>query len=147
MDDRLQRLHRVIRERAADPEMQDVPGGPTGLIVRTTKMVGKKEVKEYALDAALLREIRELEAQAARECGQAYDAPQVSITQNTVNVHGREIQPADLAAFYQLLEAAGLGDLVEGAGAVRADGAAEPVDPPLPAPQTEGLPAVERHDP
>src|SRR5262249_32874424 len=32
LDDRHQRLQQVIDERAADPEMQNVPGGKTGLL-------------------------------------------------------------------------------------------------------------------
>jgi|GEM_PF-1697597 len=68
------RLQRVVDARAADPSMRDVPGGPTGLLVRETKGVGTGEhfrlVETYRVDAALLRELREIEAQAARELGQ-----------------------------------------------------------------------------
>ncbi len=37
LDDRRRRLHQVMEERAADPSMADVPGGKTGLLVRTYK--------------------------------------------------------------------------------------------------------------
>lgn len=74
LNDRWDRLRRIIRERAKAPEMQDVPGGKTGLLVRTQKGLGAGEsfmvVEEFALDAALLKELREHEKQAAQELGQ-----------------------------------------------------------------------------
>lgn len=81
---RMQRLnrrwekgHEVIEARAADPAMQNVPGGPTGLLVRTYKQIGvgrdAETVEEYAVDTATLRELREMEKQAAQELGQWND--------------------------------------------------------------------------
>ena len=74
LNDRLERLHQVIRDRAADPSMQDVPGGKTGLMVRTVKSVGSgpaaQVVEEYEVDTGVLKEAREHEKQAAIECGQ-----------------------------------------------------------------------------
>ncbi len=74
LNDRLERMHQVIRDRAAEPEMADVPGGPTGLMVRTKKGIGAGEnlqiFDEYAVDTGLLKELREHEKQAAIECGQ-----------------------------------------------------------------------------
>jgi hypothetical protein len=73
-DRRWRALQQVIEERAADPSMEGVPGGRTGLLVRTLKTVGSgeaaRQVEEYRLDAALLKELRELERQAAEEAGQ-----------------------------------------------------------------------------
>jgi hypothetical protein len=77
----LQRRHdlmnQIIRERSESPEMQDVPGGKTGLIVHQVRGIGKGEdferIGEYVLDAALLRELREHEKQAAQELGQWAD--------------------------------------------------------------------------
>jgi hypothetical protein len=64
-------MHQVIAERAADPEMQAVPGGKTGLLVRSTKGLGSGDnfttVEEYEVDTALLKELREHELQAASE--------------------------------------------------------------------------------
>lgn len=75
-DDRRERMLRLIAERAA--AHTDAPGGSTGLLVRTVKVVGGGEnaerVEEYELDAALLRELRELEKQAAIEAGQWQEA-------------------------------------------------------------------------
>ena len=73
--DRLNRdwlkLQRIIAERAEDPDMQDVPGGSTGLLVKTQKAIGNGEnvrfVNEYAVDLGTLRELREIEKQAAQE--------------------------------------------------------------------------------
>lgn len=76
--DRLNRdwlkLQRIIDERGADPDMASVPGGKTGLVLRKLKSIGSGEktviVKEYEIDAAILKELRALEKQAAIELGQ-----------------------------------------------------------------------------
>jgi hypothetical protein len=74
LDDRRRRMAQVIEERAADPAMQGVPGGKTGLLCHTTKSIGggdnAREVDEYAVDTGLLKELREIEKQAAQELGQ-----------------------------------------------------------------------------
>ena len=74
LDDRWRALRQVISERGADPEMADVPGGKTGLLVRTTRGVGRGEdyqlVTEYTVDVALLKELREHERQGAIEAGE-----------------------------------------------------------------------------
>lgn len=83
------RMQRVIEARAV--EHADVPGGNTGLLVRTAKLVkvyksdGDQEgedgetlysakrdviVYEYAVDTALLKEMREHKKQAAQDLGQ-----------------------------------------------------------------------------
>jgi hypothetical protein len=73
-DRRWRALHQIIEERANDPAMQSVPGGRTGLLVRRTKVIGSgenaRELEEYEVDTALLKELRELEKQAAIEAGQ-----------------------------------------------------------------------------
>lgn len=86
--DRHRRMQRVIESRAQ--EHADIPGGDTGLLVRQVKVVkvhgefetdekGRSrfvptgeaiEVEEYAVDTALLKEMREHEKQAAIELGQ-----------------------------------------------------------------------------
>jgi DNA-binding protein H-NS len=67
-------MHRVIAERAVAPIMQGVPGGETGLMVRTVKGVGKGDdfqlIDLYEVDVGLLKELREHEKQAAQELGQ-----------------------------------------------------------------------------
>jgi hypothetical protein len=76
-DDRRARLLAVIEGRASDSTMQAVAGGPTGLLVRTVKSIGGGDnaqvVEEYAVDTGLLRELRELEKQAAQDAGQWVD--------------------------------------------------------------------------
>ena len=88
LDDRWQRLQRIIEARAADPEMQKAAGGDTGLLVRQVKAVKVWEaegrdtadadcvptkqttlVEHFAVDTGLLRELREHEKQAAIEIG------------------------------------------------------------------------------
>lgn len=74
LDRRHQLVEQVLEERAADPSMRKVPGGTTGVVVRTYKMIGMgkaaREVEEYAVDVATLRELRDIEKQAAQELGQ-----------------------------------------------------------------------------
>jgi hypothetical protein len=61
--------HRVIAERAADPKMAGVPGGTTGLLVHRVKSFAGHKVEVYEVDCRLLRELRAMEMQAARETG------------------------------------------------------------------------------
>ena len=69
-NDRWQRMKRVIAERAADPSMANVPGGQTGLLVRIVIPLRHGGYFErYEVDCGLLREMRELEKQAAIEVG------------------------------------------------------------------------------
>lgn len=80
LNDRWTRLRRVIEERADCPEMAEAPGGTTGLMVRTIKSVRVSDasrdepktadVVEFAVDTGLLKELREVEKQAAIENGQ-----------------------------------------------------------------------------
>lgn len=66
--ERHQLLRRVIEERGRADYMQEVEGGKTGLLVRDYK--GASFVPVYKLDAALLKEMRDLEREIAIELGQ-----------------------------------------------------------------------------
>lgn len=72
----------IIEERAADPDMQDVPGGRSGWLVRQFKSIGTgpnaRQVEEYHFDAALSREMANLEKQAAQDAGQWSDKQEIS---------------------------------------------------------------------
>ncbi|MHC5543152.1 hypothetical protein ACYOEI_33435, partial [Singulisphaera rosea] len=72
LHDRWLRMQTIIEERAADKEMDGVPGGKTGLIVRQTRGSGPdaEPIDDYVVDTALLKELREHEKQAAQELGQ-----------------------------------------------------------------------------
>lgn len=74
LDSRWQGMKTVIAERGADDAMRDVPGGKTGLLTHDVKMIGGGEFGErvdvYEFDAALMKELREHEKQAAQELGQ-----------------------------------------------------------------------------
>lgn len=72
LNDRWLRLHALVDARAADPEAQAVAGGSTGLLIKTWKMGAGKGAfrEEWVLDAPLLKELREIEKQAAVELGQ-----------------------------------------------------------------------------
>jgi hypothetical protein len=72
-DDRWNLLQRVIKERGDEPDMRDVPGGATGMLVRHYKLSGGKEAQEreeYEVDTGLLSAMLALEKQAAQEAGQ-----------------------------------------------------------------------------
>jgi hypothetical protein len=79
---RWERMRRIIEERAADPAMQGVPGGTTGLLVRTVKRIGTgdqaRDVEEFTVDTGLLRELRDLEKQAAQDLGQWAEKSEVA---------------------------------------------------------------------
>lgn len=82
LQDRWERMKRIIAERGEADIMQDVPGGRTGLLCYTKKSLGAgpmaQVVDEFELDAALLRELREHEKQAAQELGQWTDRQDVT---------------------------------------------------------------------
>jgi hypothetical protein len=82
LDERWLAMRQVIAERAADPSMQDVPGGKSGLLTREIKSVGSggnaREVEVYRVDTALLKELREHERQAAEELGQWVDRKEIT---------------------------------------------------------------------
>lgn len=86
--DRWQRGIQVIQERAADPEMQNVPGGKTGLLVRQVKSVGfgkdSQIIEEYAVDTGLMRELSNLEKETAQDLGQWSEKTDAS--GNNVNI-------------------------------------------------------------
>lgn len=92
-NDRWERMQRLLAARAAGMGQDEIEGGDTGLLVRKVKTVQllngvsitRTEAFEYELDAALLREMRELEKQAAMEVGQWTEK-----NQNTTEVIIRE---------------------------------------------------------
>lgn len=72
-------MREVIRERATDIAYQRAPGGKTGLLVRTFKVLPTGDaLDEFAVDTGLLRELRATEEQAAKELGQWTDKKEVT---------------------------------------------------------------------
>ena len=75
------KLLTVIEERAIAPGMDEVPGGKTGLLVRSPIMSGGKVVGvEYAVDTALIKEIRGIQEQVAKELGQLVERHETKIS-------------------------------------------------------------------
>lgn len=74
LQERWLKMQQVISERAAAPQMQEVPGGTTGLLVHQVKGIGRGDdfriVDEYKVDDGLLAELRAHEKQAAQELAQ-----------------------------------------------------------------------------
>lgn len=72
-NERWLKLQQVIEERA-EALADDCPGGATGLLVHQQKQIGGGAqalvVDEYVVDTGLLREMRELETEVAKELGQ-----------------------------------------------------------------------------
>jgi hypothetical protein len=109
-------LQKIARERGRALAGENVPGGGTGYLAKTTKMIGAGErsqvVTAYELDADLLRELRAHEEAASKECGQwcereaAGDAPPIALAQ--VIVQSRE----DAQLYLERVQAAGPGALV-----------------------------------
>lgn len=73
-DERWRLLRQIRQERATNAMYSGVPGGSTGLLVRTVKRIGvgrdSETVEEFSVDTGLLAEMRQLEQQAAKELGQ-----------------------------------------------------------------------------
>lgn len=83
LNSRWQAMQAVIAARGADPAMQSIPGGSTGLLVveeAETVMEGAEDNKKarvvplkVKVDTGLLKELRDHERQAAQELGQWVD--------------------------------------------------------------------------
>jgi hypothetical protein len=134
-NDRWYRMRQVIADRAADPAMVAIPGGPTGLLVRTIKVIGQgpyaQTVEEYAVDTGLLRELREHEKQAAQELGQ-WTEKRESRVQSTIAVNVHDDRAFDFAGFAGLFARFTDGADGPGGGPAPLNGAAESVYPALP---------------
>lgn len=72
LQDRVRRMTELIEARAID--LADIPGGETGLLVREVK----HHTTVYKFDAALVRELREHEKQAAQELGQWLEKKEIT---------------------------------------------------------------------
>lgn len=83
-DKRRGELLTIVAERSVSTDYTKIPGGRTGWLVRTVKQIGggdhAERVEEYAFDAGLHRELRELEKQAAQDLGQWTDRSKIDIT-------------------------------------------------------------------
>jgi hypothetical protein len=79
------KLSTLLWERGHHPDMQDVPGGKTGLVLVRHKTIRQgdeyKAVKEYSTDTGLVAEIRALLQQTAAELGQWYEHRVLSETE------------------------------------------------------------------
>lgn len=89
LNQRWEGLMKVIKERGADPAMAGVPGGSSGLLVKQEKLLKvyavtdtveggeiveairqAKLVEKFTVDMPVMKELREMEKQAAIETGQ-----------------------------------------------------------------------------
>jgi hypothetical protein len=74
-----EKLLRVIAERAEDAELSGVPGGKTGLVVKTLRGIGRGAVEVFEVDTGTIRELRAIQQQAAEELGQ--HVQRISVTE------------------------------------------------------------------
>jgi hypothetical protein len=78
---RWEKMQQVIEARETAPETLEAPGGTTGLLVMTAKVIGTgasaEKVREVSVDTGLLAEMRATEKQAAQETGQWADKAEV----------------------------------------------------------------------
>ncbi len=81
----------LIAARAQDPELANVPGYATGLLVRKFQGVGRgadfRLVEEYVTDTSLITAIRELLKQAAIEVGEWNDKATVDLNATQALTH------------------------------------------------------------
>jgi len=86
----------VIDERA-DERAYDAPGMGSGLVVHQTKQIGSgkyaQTIDEFAVDTGLMREIRAIQEQAAKETGDWSENLNVTGT-HTVRIIG--VDPEDI---------------------------------------------------
>lgn len=103
-------LKQIMAERAADPAMQAIPGGKTGLmVIKESEGVAVKDPAnpngpekavavptEVAVDTGLLKELREHEKQAAQELGQWTEKRQlVGADGGDLRIRFIEVEKAD----------------------------------------------------
>ena len=107
-------LLKVIEDRAAAPEMQRVPGGTTGLLIRTEKVIGFGErartIEEFSFDRPVLQELRAIQEQAAKELGQLVEKRELTGKDGGPLQHEHAVATADVRA--KLREKLGLASAV-----------------------------------
>lgn len=73
-NERRESLLKVLRERGASKDMQEVPGGKTGWLVAEPRWIGGaeggKEITVYRFDSALFHALQAVDKQAAQDLGQ-----------------------------------------------------------------------------
>lgn len=96
LDDLHAKALRVIAARSTDESLAEFAGGETGLLVRQVKVVGTgamaREIEEAAVDTGLIREIRALEEQAAKELGQWVEKAEVGGKLHIVRIVGADVE-------------------------------------------------------
>jgi transposase len=93
-----EKLLTIVQERAGDPMLASVPGGKTGLVVRATKVVGKQVYESFHTDTKLVKELRGVEEQIARELGQWQERIEVEdVSLADVMAKARQRKPEPLS--------------------------------------------------
>lgn len=95
LNDMHERLMEVIEERAESPIYKEAPGGSTGLIVKTIRIITPKgkppiRINEYKVDTATLAELREIQRDVAEEMGQLTQKHELT------GLDGKPLQPPQI---------------------------------------------------
>jgi hypothetical protein len=105
LNTQFERIERVIAARAADPDMQKVPGGDTGTLAHDQKSIGSglnaEVVDVYEFDAALDKARSNLLEQTAKEVGGAFEEKPggpVITDARRITFNFPVLSPEDLAA-------------------------------------------------
>lgn len=104
LQDMADRLCRLVEARSKSPEMANVTGGDTGLVVADLKMIGFGEnaqlVKEVRVDRGVLQEYREYSKQIAQEVGQWSDGRHTVEHEGTVQVNIADTTALEVAQLF-----------------------------------------------
>lgn len=107
LQDRVDRMYKVIHERGKDSTHKDIPGWKSGILVHQVKGVGKGEdfqlIDLFAVDTGLLKELREHEKQAAIEVGEWTEKRDNNGTATVVNIDLTQLSDEQLSIYEQHL--------------------------------------------
>lgn len=96
LNERWRKAQAVVKARAKDPSLRNLPGGNTGFVTRRLRSLSKgfgerAIIEEAVFDSKLYMSILRIEEQAARELGQWDDKPD-RIIRRLSDLTGDEVQ-------------------------------------------------------
>jgi len=104
-----QKMLQVIDERAASPDLANVPGGKTGIVTKTIKGIGNGDdfqiVEIYEVDTATIGKICDIQKLVAEELGQRVERTEtVHLNRLFEKMTANELDAMDHAAPVCLLQ-------------------------------------------
>ncbi len=101
--DMVQRIQQVMLERSEDPELANIPGGKTGLVIVTARDK-HGDIKKVAVDTKLIAEHRAESEYIARELGQWVEKRDDELTIRHLSDMPDEVLAEFIAALEQQME-------------------------------------------